>query len=60
MIVYTPIFYCAELQLAFNDKITREVADTLQKDSQEGRPGKYILGKHTPARAGRSDRLMAY
>ncbi len=30
MIVYTPIFYCAELQLAFNDKITREVADTLQ------------------------------
>ncbi len=29
MIVYTPIFYCAELQLAFNGKITQEVADTL-------------------------------
>ncbi len=29
MIVYTPIFYCAELQLAFKGKITREVADTL-------------------------------
>ncbi len=31
MVVYTPISYCAELQLAFKGKITREVADTLQK-----------------------------
>ena len=30
MIVYTPIFYCAELQLSFKGKITRKVADTLQ------------------------------
>ncbi len=29
MIVYTPIFYCAELQLAFKGKLTRKVADTL-------------------------------
>ncbi len=29
MIVYTPIFYCAELKLAFKGKITRKVADTL-------------------------------
>ena len=31
MIVYTPIFYCAELQLAFKGKLTRKVADTLHK-----------------------------
>ncbi len=29
MIVYTPIFHCAELQPASKGKITREVADTL-------------------------------
>ncbi len=29
MIVYSPIFYCAELQLACKGKITPEVADTL-------------------------------
>ncbi len=28
--VYTPVLYCAELQLTFKGKITREVADTLQ------------------------------
>ncbi len=30
MIVYTPIFYCAELKLAFKGKLTWKVADTLQ------------------------------
>ncbi len=29
MIVYTPIFYCAELKLAFKGKLTWKVADTL-------------------------------
>ena len=31
MIVYPPIFYCAELKLAFKGKITRKVADTLHE-----------------------------
>ncbi len=30
MIVYTPIFYCAEPKLAFKGKLTWKVADTLQ------------------------------
>ncbi len=30
MIVYTPIFHCAELKLAFKGKLTWKVADTLQ------------------------------
>ena len=34
MIVYTPIFYCAELKLAFKGKLTWKVADTLQLRSK--------------------------
>ncbi len=30
MTIYTPIFCCAELKLAFRGKITWKVADTLQ------------------------------